>query len=214
MLYVYAITEPIDAIPMRVGIEGAPVRVVAGAGLMAVVTDCKGPDIVAADDALWLHESVVEQLMSEAAVLPLRFGSTLVADDEAARQMLRDGRDEYVAALQRVRDAVEVSVRVTWPSGVDPDDPSGTAHLINRLERTRSAMALGEEMDAALSEMARASTRQFATSPAIALTSAYLVDRDRLDEFRERVDRLGGELERATVVCTGPWPPYSFADGR
>jgi hypothetical protein len=43
------------------------------------------------------------------------------------------------------------------------------------------------------------------------LTCAYLVDRARLDAFRERVESLGSDLVRGTVMCTGPWPPYSFA---
>ena len=43
------------------------------------------------------------------------------------------------------------------------------------------------------------------------LSAAYLVPRDGVDDFRGHVV----ELERAhpdlALVCSGPWPPYSFA---
>jgi hypothetical protein len=42
------------------------------------------------------------------------------------------------------------------------------------------------------------------------LSAAYLVDRERVDSFRARVEELGEEIDGAAVVCTGPWPPYSF----
>jgi hypothetical protein len=98
---------------------------------------------------------------------------------------------------------------VTWQP--DGTDSSATGHLLDRLARTRRAMTFGERMDAALTEIARASKRRVTTTPALLLTSAYLVDRDRLEEFRDSIESLGFELDGATVTCTGPWPPYSFA---
>lgn len=45
--------------------------------------------------------------------------------------------------------------------------------------------------------------------PAI-LTSAYLVDGERVDEFRARIEELASRRTDVQVVVTGPWPPYSF----
>jgi hypothetical protein len=39
---------------------------------------------------------------------------------------------------------------------------------------------------------------------------AYLVERDRLGEFRHRLDRLTESRPELRVTCTGPWAPYSF----
>jgi len=44
------------------------------------------------------------------------------------------------------------------------------------------------------------------------LNAAYLVAAEDVAEFR----RAAAQVEAApgvTVVCTGPWPPYSFAEG-
>lgn len=207
MVYAYAIAEPRHAPPTGAGLEGSPIRTLVTGELMAVVSDCSA-DVVASGDARWVHESVVERLMRDGTVLPLRLG-TVLPDDAAVREMLAADRDELLAALDLVRDAVEVAVHVTWQP--DAADSSATGYLLARLERTRRAMTFGEQMDAALTELARASKRRVTTTPALLLTSAYLVDHARLDEFRDRIESLGFELDGATIVCTGPWPPYSFA---
>jgi hypothetical protein len=42
---------------------------------------------------------------------------------------------------------------------------------------------------------------------------AYLVDRGRVREFVAMVEQLDDRLDDVELVCTGPWPPYSFAEG-
>jgi hypothetical protein len=42
---------------------------------------------------------------------------------------------------------------------------------------------------------------------------AYLVDRARLGEFTAVVEQLDRGMPEVELVCTGPWPAYSFAEG-
>jgi len=42
------------------------------------------------------------------------------------------------------------------------------------------------------------------------LRAAYLVERPVVARFGSRVQRLQAEHPEAAVLCTGPWPPYSF----
>jgi hypothetical protein len=44
------------------------------------------------------------------------------------------------------------------------------------------------------------------------LRAAYLVDRDAVDRFVALVRRLEESHAHLNMVCTGPWPPYSFAE--
>ena len=82
-LLLYAITDrpPLGELPP--GVEGAPVWAVSDAGLSAVVSL---HDAAPAFDehAAWAYEQVIEAVMSDAAVLPMRFGS-YVSDREAAQ---------------------------------------------------------------------------------------------------------------------------------
>jgi hypothetical protein len=45
-----------------------------------------------------------------------------------------------------------------------------------------------------------------------AINAAYLVARERIDEFVSRVAELDAQAPDAHVLCTGPWPPYSFSE--
>jgi hypothetical protein len=42
------------------------------------------------------------------------------------------------------------------------------------------------------------------------LRAAYLVDRGAVEEFVAAVRRLQHRHPELAVVCTGPWPPFSF----
>jgi hypothetical protein len=39
------------------------------------------------------------------------------------------------------------------------------------------------------------------------------VARDELEHFTDLVREIDAGLEEAELACTGPWPPYSFAEG-
>ena len=180
MPYVYAVTErrrPAPAPTLYAVEHGA---------LAAVVADHEAPDPT--PEALRRHETVVEALMDEGPVLPMRFGST--TDDVAS---LLAGREaELRAALERVRGAVELGVRAR-ERGPSPPASTGTEYLLRRLG--------GERVHTTLAGLARASVRR----PRAPHIGAYLVEHRDVERFRARVRELGDEL-----VCTGPWPPYSF----
>ena len=62
-----------------------------------------------------------------------------------------------------------------------------------------------------LAELAAASVLRQRPAPPAILVAAYLVDADRVAEFRARADEIGARREDLYVVVTGPWPPYNFA---
>jgi Gas vesicle synthesis protein GvpL/GvpF len=82
---------------------------------------------------------------------------------------------------------------------------------MRRLGRSRRSDALAERIHAPLERIARASTRRVLSVPRVALTAAYLVDEARVDDFRAAVEELDERVAEAAILCTGPWPPYSFA---
>ena len=42
--------------------------------------------------------------------------------------------------------------------------------------------------------------------------ASYLVPEPELDRFKRVVSRLAADHPELAIVCTGPWPPYSFVD--
>jgi hypothetical protein len=196
VIELYAITD--DPAP-----PDPPLRAVRSDGLTALCAPAEGREVT--PEVLWQHEAVVESLMEERDLLPMRFG-TLVEDDDAAVRALEERREELRAGLDRVRGAVELAVRAEAMPGGDttPAGPSGAEYLRARTKRTEAARLLHEP----LAFLARESKVQ--QGPEL-LRAAYLVDRDAVEAFVGLVKRLQDTHEGLRVLCTGPWPPYSFA---
>ena len=213
MLYLYAITES-NRIPAIPGLRGASLKPVGQPGLLAIASEHDELRLERDEDDLWAHEQVVEELMGAGPVLPMRFGSS-VADEEAVGAFLHLRRHALESAFERVRGAVELSVRLA----IDPDPAgpgemaTGTAYLLERLEGERRQREMTARVHEPLSSLARASTSWSGEPRRGQWKAAFLVSHDRVEAFTEQVDRLDSELTGGAVVCTGPWPPYSFSAG-
>jgi hypothetical protein len=193
VIELYAITDADGPVPER-----PPLRLVESGSLAAVCAPAEERELSA--EALWRHEELVESLMEERDLLPVRYG-TRVRDEEEAARALAEREAELIEALDRVRGAVELSVRVV---GDRPPATSGTEFIRGRAE----VAALHER----LSQAARDSARRPARAAGELLRGAYLVDRGATDEFVALVERLQAEHPDLRVLCTGPWPPYSFSE--
>jgi len=172
----------------------ASLREVTSGGLAAVCMSHVEHE--ASPEALWRHEAVVEALMEDRDLLPVRYG-TCVEDESAVARVLDERRDGLLEALDRVRGAVELSVRGHDPT-VDTTDPVATMR--------------GHEVHAELSRLARESARRRGRDPGEVLRGAYLVERDSVQAFVAEVARLQDAHDDLSLLCTGPWPPYTFAE--
>jgi Gas vesicle synthesis protein GvpL/GvpF len=214
VLYLYAIADTPHCPPVR-GLQGAPLSVDGGNGLFAIWSEHDHPRLEADETALWEHERVVEALAEHATVLPMRFGSWL-ADREGLLELLGERRDEFTLGLDRVRGAVEIGVRAMLStehaevtSAAAIGERPGTAYMLARLNEESHSAALAARIHEPLRPLSRAS-RPRRTSLAGAVNTAYLVDRADIGSFRAKVEELDEALGEGTVLCTGPWPPYSF----
>ena len=214
-LFLYGVVEADAGAVVGTGIDDRPLRVVADGPLMAIVTDHGDPEPLAATEALDEYERTVQRLMDSRAILPAQFGR-IFADDEAVRAVLRRRRRDLLAKLDGVRGAVELGIHARWQNGRDADrDPpseSCAAYLRARLETRQSARRLASELDP-LTALARGIRRALSPHRDLPVLDAYLVDRARVGEFVALVAELGDLLDGVELVCTGPCPPYSFADG-
>ena len=177
------------------------------------------------------HDAVVRAAAADGPLLPLRFG-TVVADEDAARRLLREHADVAREQLARVGDAREWGVRLVRSLEAEPapagpassaDRPaaSGTEYLSRRRqalqERERTAHDAAASADLLQEVLAPHATealhRGGAPGSSLLLDVAYLVRPDAESGFLAAVERLTPELAShgLTVQLTGPWPPYSFA---
>ncbi|MEN3281132.1 MAG: hypothetical protein V7607_2272 [Solirubrobacteraceae bacterium] len=208
MIELYAVTDP----PGPRLADPAVARVLASGRLAVVYGPATGAETSA--DALWRHEELVEALMERADVLPFRYG-TRCEDEDAAAHAVQAREDELSAALERVRGAVELSVRVVVAEPADlpsEDGESAADYVAAKTRASALARAVGDAVHEPLRVLARASHQRSTDSPSEPLRAAYLVDRDRIDEFALAVAGLQERRPDLQLLCTGPWPPYSFTE--
>ncbi len=203
----YGIVDADRHTPAGRDFEGRRLRLL-GCGEVAAVLGASLPASAIDETALREYARVIEVLMDDGPVLPARWGSVATEKEIAATLHARHG--ELRQALERVRGAVEFSVRPPTEGLATGGRPAadaatgtggpGTAYLRARLAGQRGERELSELIDAAAGGMVRA--RAWRPTRALAL----LVERDRAAEFAARIRARG-------LVLTGPWPPWSFAGG-
>lgn len=208
---VYAFT---DTASPRVDVEGGPLRTVADGAVAAIVRGHAEPRLEYSAPALLDYERVMERLMASRAILPARFG-TVLADDEEVRTLLRERQAELTRALERVRGAIELGTRVRWRDGAARSAPvggegPGTQYLAGRAALHQRARDLARRLDP-LADLARDVRRRLDADENFPVRDAYLVERDRMAGFARAVQSIDEGDPEIEMVCTGPWPPYSFA---
>lgn len=208
-VYLYGISEEHAEAPPVDGLQDQPLRLVRSGGLSALVSDTAVSRLQGGESELWEHESAVEAWMCARDVLPAAFG-TVLASDSAVRSVLEQRAAEFTSALRRVSGASELAVRAAWLDQHSPTPQGGAGYLEVRLDARRRAEALARRLDGRLRPLSRAARARVLSDHATAVSAAYLVDRERIPEFRSEVERLADDVREATLVCTGPWPPYSF----
>ena len=192
MIHVYGVVDELRELPQLSGVGGAPLERRRVSGLELVVSDRAVAEVT--QDAVLDHAAVVEELMCRCgAVLPAQFGPPF-GDEDDLTTAIRGRAEALARGLDRVRGCVEFGLRVAGPERA-PAAGSGAAYMRALLAQERAVAKVHEPL-AALSR---------ATTP-----GAYLIPKENVAAFREAVERLAAEHPQLTIVCTGPWPPYSF----
>ncbi|MFE4535277.1 GvpL/GvpF family gas vesicle protein [Streptomyces scopuliridis] len=234
-VYVYAITSS-ECHPQLddlhgVGEETPPLRTVTEGALQAVVSDAP-EDLRAKRRDLSAHHEVQERLLSERAVLPMRFGLT-AADDDAVRAALSEHADLYSERLAELEGRVEFNLKASEDEGALLRQVIEESDEVRRLnEATRGGggtyeerLALGElvaqevgarqdslaaEVTEALRPCASAESEGGATSEYF-LNVSFLVERGRVLEFTSAAEKLAERYgPDIGLRLRGPLPPYSF----
>jgi AraC-like DNA-binding protein len=244
--YLFAVATgltPADLVD-QTGLDGEAVEIVEHDGLQAVVCNVDldefGEEPVRhnLEQLAWVekvartHDAVVRAIADRTAVAPLRL-VTICLDDDSVTKRLQQWEAPLRAALERVKDCREWSVKAyqadTAASSKETNEVServsGTAY-INRKREQSSRRLLHEAQAAetaqalhfALAGRSRASRMLTPQDPQLTgrrdhmiLNGAYLLPEADEDRFRSIVDELGSRYPDVTLEMAGPWAPYSFA---
>ena len=207
-LYVYALSSP--GLPRHVSVLGRRLHCITVGEVEAIVEYSGSPGRSLAD--IQLQHRIVSRLAARtAALLPARYGSTLAG--AALHALVAERQQEITAALRRVRNCEQMTVRVF--GSVAPDDAafdepgSGTAYL---MKRQQQAHRVPEEVAVIRHELG-ALVREERVSQGdrgIRAVIYHLVSRRIVAQYRRRASVLPRLLAPHTVTVTGPWPVFAF----
>lgn len=239
--YIYGITTGINETALDIsGLFSHPVYTIAHQGLSCVVSDYSGQDFnsVPAKELirhLLAHQVVVECVMEEHTVLPVKFGTVFASDDEV-RDLLSVGYAQFWDGLAWIQDKTEVEVAVTWNAGqpphetdiVSPATPSGKdvtitsgqqdagecTHPIQVAKSSKKNRQSNyrERMLEFLRPVVIDAQPNTLISDKIVTNISFLIEKTRLEEFNHRVRQLDDLFRDQICFRTiGPLPPYNFA---
>jgi hypothetical protein len=209
MIHVYGVVYGLAELPPVAGLEEAPLERRRVDGLELVLSRSRTPPSAEISrDSVLRHAEVLEELMTRsAAVLPAQLGRAFRNEDELTAAV-RAQAPQLEQGLERVRGCVEFGLRaIPAEREGELDAASGTDYMRARLEEFRRGDRLVAELHEPLARLAHEVTLRQRGGE---LSAAYLVAREDAAAFQQEVARLERSPE-VTVVCTGPWPPYSFA---
>jgi hypothetical protein len=209
------------------GVDDSVVRSVDADGLGAWVSDTVA-SIVASPGRARSHDRVIRVALEHETPLPARFGQ-IVADDATLRAALTGRGSALRAALERVDGAVEMTVRVLIPPdpvvAVERGAPSSSErrgrHYLEevaareRAERNVLAKVtvVRDRVSAAVGALVRAESFGGAAPGSALATLSHLVPREHIDAYRSALQTLRAEDPALAIMVSGPWAPYSFAEG-
>lgn len=217
------------------------VHTVSQKGLAAVVSDTPVKQYESTRTNMVAHERVLETIMRETILLPVRFGTVADSDSslEDINRLLSIRADEFHGLLGEIRGKVELGVKAFWRDdkaifeeivAENRDIRKLRDSLIGKPPQTThfDRMHLGEMIEDALSRKRAKEAgqilsplRQLACStrenPVLAtriiVNTAFLVDKAREAEFDRTVNKLDKQLsERIAFKYVGPVPPYNFVN--
>jgi len=215
VIHLYGLVQGLDDLPDLRGVDGAALERRRIAGLDVVVSRSTRELGEVTHDAILVHANVVEELMSRSrAVLPAQFGRAFTSEEQLT-EAVQTKATALERGLTRVRGCVELGLRVL-ERGSRTDEStglSGSDYMRTRLAEATERDRFSQELHGPLAALSRTSTR-FGGASGDLLQAVYLVPEEQIEAFREHMNRIEGAHPELTMVCTGPWPPYTFADDR
>ena len=239
--YIYGIIDSSNENVL--GISGldssSPVYTIAHQGLGCVVSNYFGEEFSSMSKeeivrCLLAHQVVVEHVMKEHTVLPVKFGTVLTNSDEVC-SLLSQGHSQFVDALAWIQDKVEIEVAATWDTkqilqeiSTEPEIFLASKAIAGKGAQTlQEQIGLGRMVKASMDKRRSGYREQminFLMSVAVdvqpnALVSdemvmnvAFLVEKANQEEFDSCVKQLNDLFHnQINFRIIGPLPPYTFA---
>jgi len=224
--------------PIGIGGRGDEVSTILCRDLGAVISNVPMTKYVVDRESMIAHEKVIEEVMKEYTVLPVRF-QTIAASADEIRSLLGKRYAEFMGLLRHFDNKVELGLKVLWRDMESifreiVEQNKDIAKLIKKPPEKSLGQTKGEkraareaiisvllQKKAAEAEKLLGPLRSVAADFCLnkthgddmVMNAAFLVDKGWEREFDNRVEQLATRYsDRMKFVYVGPAPPYSFVN--
>jgi hypothetical protein len=208
LAYCIAEAEPAIEVPVP-GLQQKQIRTVVESGLKGFVSDYALEDAASKRplrEAALEFNRILQAFLRQTAILPFRFPS-LFAGEEEVSAFLQQHSGEYREDLTRVRNCVQMEVRLSMAiADIQPPGVSGAAYLKARQAHYHRMDEGARELYRAVAPLVRSWKSK---SAADTVRCFFLVDRGLVDKFTEHMQSvaLPGVMQ---ARVSGPWPATEF----
>ncbi len=239
--YVYCIIESNEGRnfgPMGMGKRGDIVSTIGFQDISAVISNSPMTQYVINRENMTTHEKVIEAVMKDYTVLPVRF-CTIASSAEEIRNLLRRRNSEFKGLLRDMDNKVEMGLKAIWKDmGGIFNEIAEQNQEIKKLKKKAGQSSgkenhtlkinLGKAVKKALEKKKEEESRRVMSvfrrsvidaktnevfGDGMFLNGAFLIDRTREKEFDFLMEDLANEYEdRATFKYVGPAPPFNFVN--
>lgn len=180
----------------NIGFGGEEVYTLEYRDFAPVVSTAEVKNYEVNDDEVELHRKVVEHVMKERDVIPVAYGMAF-KNKKLLLFAMSAGYKAMRKAMSEVTNKVELGVKVLLPK----EDASWDGK-----EKCKS-----DFMEALKNKSAQSKELKL-FSDRLVMNAAFLVDRDKIEDFSDEMGRLENKYANLKIQYSGPWPPYNFVD--
>jgi hypothetical protein len=233
-LYLYGIIDSSDQLIESIyGLERSGVYNIPFCDIGAVVSEISQPIQGVAEDAVLEHEAVIEKLMADFTVLPVRFQTTFEGTDNLL-SMMQSYYKDFKDNLARLHNKLEFGIKVIWPAD------KVKANIIKALKKDKRNLPEADKslskkfvkekfekykidkefeakadrfikvMDIFFSRFASEKKLEKLKTENLLLDAVYLVEKDMESDFRGAFEQIKGGPAGLKYLFSGPWPAYNF----
>lgn len=231
-------SEPRDFNTRGIGEQGAIVHTLTFKDLAAVVSDSPMIEYDNSRRNMMAHTAVLDEVMREYTILPVRFGMIAPNAKSINEQILQRRYAEFDRMLRKMDGKIELGLKAFWYEDVVYREIVDTHPAISQLrnalvgrtpeETYYERIKLGEMVEKAMNQMRENDVERILSTlrplagdhrvnPVITermvLNAAFLIERTREPEFDQAIQDLDADLgKRLIFKYVGSAPPYNFVN--
>lgn len=239
--YLYCVVhcdEPRTFEALGMGERGDVVHTINFGDLAAIASDSPESGYDNTRRNMMAHMRVLDEVMAEYTVLPIRFDCVAPSPEVVREQLLKARHDELSAMLDGMEGKIEMGLKAFWYEDVVFQEIVQQNPTVRRMrdglngksldETYYDRIRLGELVEAELKARREADSEgvlarlrpvveKLQVNPTtvdhMVINAAFLVERARESDFEAAVRALDQDLgHRLLIKCVGPVAPYNFVN--